>query len=51
VILPGTVPRRRTAFARVKTVGVADGEEVCEREGDARDRFVGVKSETVRLLD
>jgi hypothetical protein len=51
VTLPGTVPRRRTAFARVKMVFVgADGVEG-DRVGVAVHRFVGVKRETVRLTD
>jgi len=51
--LPGTVPLRRTALARVKIVftafeGVEVGVFVGVRE---TSRFVGVKRETVFLLE
>jgi hypothetical protein len=48
VIFPGTVPRRRAAFARVKIVFVDGVDGV---RGVAVHCFVGVKRETVRLPD
>ena len=51
--LPGTVPRRRTDFARLKIVFVGtEGEDVGERVGVVkRRRFDGVKRDIVRLTD
>lgn len=49
-ILPGTVPRRRTDFARVKTVFVGI-EDVGVRVGVELHRLEGVKRDIVRLPD
>jgi hypothetical protein len=50
--LPGTVPRWRTALARVKIVFVGvEGVEDGVRVGVETFRLVGVKREMVRLAD
>ena len=50
--LHGAVPRRRTAFARVKTVDVEPGDvEPGDFVGVVRRRFVGVNNETVRFTE
>ena len=53
---PGTVPRRRVAFARVKIVlrgveGAVDDFEIGVRVGVERFLFVGVKRDIVRFAE
>lgn len=50
--LPGTVPRRRRALARVKIVGTGvDGVPGVRGVGVERPFLVGVKSEIVRFAE
>ena len=50
--LHGVVPRRKTAFARVKTVDVDPGDaEPGVFVGVVRRRFVGVNKDTVRFTE